>query len=266
MQLLKHAVSVCGELGDAWYYRSLVEQRLGHDALAKYAMDKARFTGSEALRQGLNPVSYTHLYRCSARSSKLEGCRGNGQWIHRLSEGCAHGLIQRHARGPIDRHGRNQLGRGRYCRCAGGKRPDIVGGQGSSRKVLSPGCDCCGKQSAGRQIRCRCERQRISNRRISHQAGDGSRTWTRQRKGCRADGCRVHRRAEGGADNLIKRHSRGQVGRDRRNDRRRCGNCAGSGGEGPDVVAGQPGARQVLSSRVDGGRIEGCLLYTSRCV
>ena len=56
LQLLKHAVSECGELGDAWYYRSLVEQRLGHDALAKYAMDKARFAGSEALQQGLNPL------------------------------------------------------------------------------------------------------------------------------------------------------------------------------------------------------------------
>ena len=56
LQLLKHAVSVCGELGDAWYYRSLVEQRLGHDALAKYAMDKARFNGSEAMQQGLNPL------------------------------------------------------------------------------------------------------------------------------------------------------------------------------------------------------------------
>jgi uncharacterized caspase-like protein len=56
LQLLKHAVSECSELGDAWYYRSLVEQRLGHDALAKYALDKARFTGSEALQQGLNPL------------------------------------------------------------------------------------------------------------------------------------------------------------------------------------------------------------------
>jgi hypothetical protein len=55
LQLLKHAVSECGELGDAWYYRSLVEQKLGHDALAKYALDKARLTGSEALEQGLNP-------------------------------------------------------------------------------------------------------------------------------------------------------------------------------------------------------------------
>jgi hypothetical protein len=56
LQLLKHAVSECGELGDAWYYRSLLEQRLGHDSLAHYAMDKARFVGSEALQQELNPL------------------------------------------------------------------------------------------------------------------------------------------------------------------------------------------------------------------
>jgi hypothetical protein len=56
LQLLKHAVAECSELGDAWYYRSLVEKHLGHDALARYAMDKARFTNSEALQQGLNPL------------------------------------------------------------------------------------------------------------------------------------------------------------------------------------------------------------------
>jgi uncharacterized caspase-like protein len=56
LQLLKHAVQECSELGDAWYYRGLVEQRLGHDALAKYSMDKARFNDSEALQQGLNPL------------------------------------------------------------------------------------------------------------------------------------------------------------------------------------------------------------------
>lgn len=56
LQLLKHANAECPELGDAWYYRSLVEKRLGHDSLAKYAFDKARFTNSEALQQGLNPL------------------------------------------------------------------------------------------------------------------------------------------------------------------------------------------------------------------
>jgi uncharacterized caspase-like protein len=56
LELLKHAVSVCPELGDAWYYRSLVEKRLGHDQLAKYALDKAHFNGSEALDQSLDPL------------------------------------------------------------------------------------------------------------------------------------------------------------------------------------------------------------------
>jgi hypothetical protein len=55
LQLLKHAVSTCSELGDAWYYRSLVEQRLGHASLAQYSMDKARMFGSDAMRDGVNP-------------------------------------------------------------------------------------------------------------------------------------------------------------------------------------------------------------------
>ena len=49
-------LSTCPELGDAWYYRSLVEQRLGHAPLAKYALDKAHFYGSDALDQNLNPL------------------------------------------------------------------------------------------------------------------------------------------------------------------------------------------------------------------
>jgi uncharacterized caspase-like protein len=56
LELLKHAVSVCPELGDAWYYRSLVERRLGHDSLANYSLEKAHFNGSAALDQGLNPL------------------------------------------------------------------------------------------------------------------------------------------------------------------------------------------------------------------
>ena len=56
LELLKHAVAECPELGDAWYYRSLVEKRLGHTALANYALDKARFNGSEALDQNLDPL------------------------------------------------------------------------------------------------------------------------------------------------------------------------------------------------------------------
>ncbi len=55
LQLLKHAVSTCSELGDAWYYRSLVEQRLGHTNLAQYSLSKAQEFGSEAMNEGLNP-------------------------------------------------------------------------------------------------------------------------------------------------------------------------------------------------------------------
>ena len=44
---------------------------------------------------------------------------------------------------------------------------------------------------------------------------------------------------------------------DRRDHRRRYGNREGSRGEGPDVVAGQRGARQVLSPGSDCGRVFG---------
>jgi hypothetical protein len=55
LQLLKRASAVCGELGDAWYYRSLVETRLGHAPLAKFAADQAKLIGSDAQTQGLQP-------------------------------------------------------------------------------------------------------------------------------------------------------------------------------------------------------------------
>ena len=57
LQLLKRASAECAELGDAWYYRSLIEARLGHAPLAKFAADKARLVGSEALSQGLQPFT-----------------------------------------------------------------------------------------------------------------------------------------------------------------------------------------------------------------
>ena len=57
LQLLKHAIAECSELGDAWYYRSLVEHRLGHEPLAKYALEKAQFFNSDALKEGLNPLA-----------------------------------------------------------------------------------------------------------------------------------------------------------------------------------------------------------------
>lgn len=55
LQLLKHAVATCTELGDAWYYRSLVERRLGNAGLADYSLTKAKMFGSEAMQEGLNP-------------------------------------------------------------------------------------------------------------------------------------------------------------------------------------------------------------------
>ena len=55
LQLLKRASAVCGELGDAWYYRSLVEARLGHAGPAKFAADQAKLLGSDAMSEGLQP-------------------------------------------------------------------------------------------------------------------------------------------------------------------------------------------------------------------
>jgi uncharacterized caspase-like protein len=55
LQLLKRASAVCGELGDAWYYRSLVEARLGHAGPAKFAADQAKLLGSDAMSAGLQP-------------------------------------------------------------------------------------------------------------------------------------------------------------------------------------------------------------------
>ena len=57
LQLLKRASAECAELGDAWYYRSLIEARLGHAPLAKFAADKARLVGSEAQSQNLQPFT-----------------------------------------------------------------------------------------------------------------------------------------------------------------------------------------------------------------
>ncbi len=54
-QLLKRAAELCGELGDAWYYRSLVERKLGHAALADFAMRQAEKFPSDASTEQLNP-------------------------------------------------------------------------------------------------------------------------------------------------------------------------------------------------------------------
>jgi uncharacterized caspase-like protein len=54
-QLLKRAAELCGELGDAWYYRSLVERKLGHAALADFAMRQAQKFPSDASGEQANP-------------------------------------------------------------------------------------------------------------------------------------------------------------------------------------------------------------------
>ena len=55
LQLLKHANEQCTSFGDAWYYRSLFEQRLGQNAKANYSLSKAKLFGSEAMGEGANP-------------------------------------------------------------------------------------------------------------------------------------------------------------------------------------------------------------------
>ncbi len=54
-QLLKRAAELCGELGDAWYYRSLVERKLGHAQLADFAMRQAQKFPSDASTEQQNP-------------------------------------------------------------------------------------------------------------------------------------------------------------------------------------------------------------------
>ena len=54
-QLLKRAIELCSDLGEAWYYRSLVEAKLGHTQLAGYAMRQAQLFPSDALSDRQNP-------------------------------------------------------------------------------------------------------------------------------------------------------------------------------------------------------------------
>src|ERR1039457_2081580 len=67
-QLLKRAAELCGELGDAWYYRSLVERKLGHAALADFAMRQAQKFPSDASAEQANPfVLATPVLRAGTR-------------------------------------------------------------------------------------------------------------------------------------------------------------------------------------------------------
>jgi len=57
LQLLKHAVEVCANLGDAWYYRSLFERKLNQTAKADYALRNAQKYHSDAMDEGIDPFS-----------------------------------------------------------------------------------------------------------------------------------------------------------------------------------------------------------------
>src|ERR1700730_5811172 len=55
LHLLKHATEICINSGDAWYYRSVFEKKLGHSSKSDYSLKKARMFGSEAMDQGADP-------------------------------------------------------------------------------------------------------------------------------------------------------------------------------------------------------------------
>jgi hypothetical protein len=55
LQLLKHATEICINLGDAWYYRSIFEKKLGQASQADYSLRKAKMFGSEAMDQAGDP-------------------------------------------------------------------------------------------------------------------------------------------------------------------------------------------------------------------
>lgn len=57
VELLKHAIGECANLGDAWYYRSLLERKLGNARLAEYSLDKAQKNDSEAWKLRLDPFT-----------------------------------------------------------------------------------------------------------------------------------------------------------------------------------------------------------------
>ena len=68
-QLLKRAAELCPELGDAWYYRSLVERKLGHAPQAVFAMTQAVKFPSDAVNEQANPfVLATPVLTASSRA------------------------------------------------------------------------------------------------------------------------------------------------------------------------------------------------------
>ena len=73
LQLLKSALAECPELGDAWYYRSLVEKHLGHDAARQLRDGQGALqqSGCASRLQGLNPLVLSTP--ASSRGIEAEG-------------------------------------------------------------------------------------------------------------------------------------------------------------------------------------------------
>ncbi|HWB31790.1 MAG TPA: caspase family protein [Acidobacteriaceae bacterium] len=71
-ELLKRAAELCSDLGDAWYYRSLVERKLGNARLADFAMRQAKLFPSDASADQLNP------FVLSTPMPGTRGVTGNG--------------------------------------------------------------------------------------------------------------------------------------------------------------------------------------------
>ncbi|HEY5382492.1 MAG TPA: hypothetical protein VIJ65_09560 [Acidobacteriaceae bacterium] len=72
-QLLKRAIELCSDLGEAWYHRSLVESKLGHAPVAAYAMRQAQMVPSDALTERLAPFVLA-APRWSARGKMGSHC------------------------------------------------------------------------------------------------------------------------------------------------------------------------------------------------
>ncbi len=56
-QLLRRALDLCSESGEAWYYRSLVEGKLGNARMAAIALEHARMFPSEPYQDHVNPFA-----------------------------------------------------------------------------------------------------------------------------------------------------------------------------------------------------------------
>lgn len=82
-QLLKRAAELCGTLGDAWYYRSLVERKLGNTRVADFAARQAQQFPSDASAEQLNPfVLASPLGSRAVTSNGAPGANISGPAAH----------------------------------------------------------------------------------------------------------------------------------------------------------------------------------------